>query len=176
LAFELEDDLGFLIARTHRAMRRWLTSRLESMGVTYKQFRVLNALGKEENVSQTALAERLDRDKTSLARMLGRMERAGLISRCADPVDSRVNRIKLTTKGRHQHSGVTPHRDLGLSRATEGLTEEEVKELKKLLNVIYRNMSPCGSKRHYNEEMRIRKHDDRDDTSEQDVGPGPDQR
>lgn len=141
MAVELEDDLGFLIARTHRAMRRWLTSRLKAMGITFKQFRVLNALGEEENVSQTALAERLDMDKSSLARMLGRMERAELISRCADPADSRVNRVKLTRKGRHLQSRVTPQRDLGLSRATEGLTEGEVKELKRLLNVIYRNMT-----------------------------------
>jgi DNA-binding MarR family transcriptional regulator len=122
-------------------MRRWLTSRLKAMRITFKQFRVLNALGEEENVSQTALAERLDMDKSSLARMLGRMEKAGLISRCADPADSRVKQVKLTAKGRHLQSRVMPHRDLGLSRATEDLTEGEVKELKRLLNVIYRNMS-----------------------------------
>ncbi|UCC65554.1 MAG: MarR family transcriptional regulator [Anaerolineae bacterium] len=141
MAFDLEDDLGFLIARTHRAMRRWLTSRLEAMGITFKQFRVLNALGEEENVSQTALAERLDMDKSSLARMLDRMEKAGLISRCADLADSRVNRVRLTRKGRHLQSRVTPQRDLGLSWATEGLTGGEVKELKRMLNVIYRKMS-----------------------------------
>jgi DNA-binding MarR family transcriptional regulator len=75
LAFQLEDDLGYLMARTHRAMRRWLMAQLEPLGITYEQFKVLNALCEKENVSQVALADRVNMDKTSLARMLNRMER-----------------------------------------------------------------------------------------------------
>jgi len=146
LAFKLEGDLGFLIARTHRAMRRWLASRLEPLGITYKQFKALNALCKQENLSQIVLADRLQMDKTSLARMLCRMERAGLIHRQADEKDSRVNRIRLTTKGRHLALQVAPERDLGLSLATEGLSEKEIEELKRLLNQVYHNMSQTSKR------------------------------
>lgn len=141
MAFRLEDDLGFLVARTHRAMRRWLMARLAPTGITYQQFKVLNALCEEENVSQAELAERVQMDKTSLARMLDRMEAAGLIERRGDPKDSRLKRIVLTDKGRRLQSQVTPHRDLGLRTAALGMSTKEVEELKRMLGKVYRNMS-----------------------------------
>jgi DNA-binding MarR family transcriptional regulator len=136
---QMEDNLGFLLARTHRAMRRSLVSLLEPTGITYEQFRVLNALCEEEDVSQVDLADRVNADQTSLARMLGRMESAELISRTVDAADSRVNRIMLTDKGRYLFSQIAPQRDQALSLAVQDLGEKEVVELKRLLNRIYEN-------------------------------------
>jgi DNA-binding MarR family transcriptional regulator len=138
----LENDLGFLLARTQRAMRRSLMSLLEPTGITYEQFRVLNALCEEEDVSQVDLADRVNADQTSLARMLGRMEGAGFISRTVDAADSRVNRITLTDKGRHLAKQMAPQRNQALGLAVRGLREEEVSELKRLLNQIYENTGP----------------------------------
>jgi DNA-binding MarR family transcriptional regulator len=139
--FTLEDDFGFLLARTHRAMRRWLATRLAPLNITYEQFKVINALCEEEDLSQTDLADRADMDKTSLARMLDRMQRAQLIRRREDPDDCRINRITLTAEGRRLALQVMPHRDLGLRQATEGMTAQEVGHLKRMLNLVYRNMS-----------------------------------
>jgi DNA-binding MarR family transcriptional regulator len=71
MALRLEDDLGFLLARAHRAMRRWLMARLDLFGITYEQFVVLTYLWHEANISQSELARRAFMDKTSLTRMLG---------------------------------------------------------------------------------------------------------
>jgi DNA-binding MarR family transcriptional regulator len=140
VAFRLDEDLGFLVARTHRTMRRWIMARLAPLGITYEQFKVLNALCQEENVTQAEMADRVQIDKSSLARMLTRMEAAGLISRHGDPADSRLKRICLTDRGRRLALRVAPYRDLGLRRAAQGMSEEEVKELKRLLVVVFRNM------------------------------------
>lgn len=137
----LDDDLGFLMARTYRAMRRWLVARLEPLGLTYKQFQLLNALSEEGNVSQTELATRANMDATALARMLVRMERADLVWRTQDPVDARVNRVRLTEEGRALRARVIPYRNHGLSLAVQGLTEEEVQALKDFLNRIHANMN-----------------------------------
>jgi len=42
--YKLENDLGFLLARTRRAMRRWLMSKLDPLGITYEQFTLLTHL------------------------------------------------------------------------------------------------------------------------------------
>jgi DNA-binding MarR family transcriptional regulator len=141
----LEDDLGFLLARTYRAMRRWLVARLAPPGVTYKQFQVLNALCEKDNLSQVDLAERVNMDQTSLARMLVRMEHAELVRRTSDTADARVNRVSLTQRGRQLSRRVLPERRRGLEQATCGLSEEEVEELKRLLNQVYRNMGRVDS-------------------------------
>jgi DNA-binding MarR family transcriptional regulator len=140
VAFRLADDLGFLVAQTHRAMRRWITAQLAPSGITYQQFKVLNALCQEENVPQAVMADRVQMDKTSLARMLSRMEAADLIVRHRDASDSRLKRIVLTAKGRRLQEQVAPHRDLGLRRAIRGLTDKEVEDLKRLLIKVHRNM------------------------------------
>jgi DNA-binding MarR family transcriptional regulator len=134
-----EEDLGFLLARAYRAMRRRLMSELEPLGVTYEQFRVLIALCEQDYVAQVTLATSVAADKTSLARMLGRMEGAGLVSRETDPDDSRVHRVRLTEKGREMQGQVIPRRDRALRAAVEGLNGEEVSELKRMLNEIYGN-------------------------------------
>ena len=137
----LEQDLGFLLARTQRAMRRWLMARLEPIGLTYEQFRVLNALCEEDTVSQATLAERACMDVTSLARMLDRMEHAGLIRRETSPSDSRINLVVLTDKSRALAGRFGPVRDQGLERATEGLAEKEVRQLRNALNAVFNNMN-----------------------------------
>jgi DNA-binding MarR family transcriptional regulator len=141
MAFRLEEDLGFLIARTHWAMRRWLMSQLEPLGLTYEQFRVLNALCEEDTVSQVALAGRANMDVTSLARMLERLENAGLIQRETSPDDSRINLVVLTENARRLAAQFTPIRTFGLEAATEGLSAKEVVEFRRMLNVVFENMS-----------------------------------
>lgn len=142
MAFRRDDDLGFLVAQTHRTMRRWITARLAPLGITYEQFRVLNSLCEKEMVTQTEMASRVQMDKTSLARMLSRMEAADLIDRRRDPQDSRLKRIYLTAKGRRLQGQVTPYRELGLRTAAQGMSEKEVQELKRLLGMVFRNMKP----------------------------------
>ena len=142
MAFRRDEDLGFLVAQTHRTMRRWITARLAPLGITYEQFRVLNSLCEKEMVTQTEMASRVQMDKTSLARMLSRMEAADLIDRRRDPQDSRLKRIYLTAKGRRLQGQVTPYRELGLRTAAQGMSEKEVQELKRLLGMVFRNMKP----------------------------------
>jgi DNA-binding MarR family transcriptional regulator len=140
MAQRLEGDLGFLLARAHRAMRRWLLSQLDPLGVTYEQFVVLAHLWDEANLSQSELAQRAFLDKSSLARILRRMERAGLVSREPDATDARMNRVNLTSRGRNLQSQIEPLRDEGLRQAVEDLDEEEVRELGRLLDHIHMNM------------------------------------
>jgi DNA-binding MarR family transcriptional regulator len=141
MALRLEDDLGFLLARAHRAMRRWLMARLDLFGITYEQFVVLTYLWHEANISQSELARRAFMDKTSLARMLRRMEDAGLLYRTSDASDARVNRVHLTSLGRDLQGKIDPLRSEGLQKATQSLSKEEVKGLKRLLNHIYMNIN-----------------------------------
>ena len=141
MAHRLESDLGFLLARAHRAMRRWLLPQLSPLGVTYEQFVVLTHLWHEADLSQNELAQRAFMDKTSLARILGRMEQAGLVHRQPDETDARVNRVNLTPQGRGLQSEIEPLRDEGLRKAIGDLDQEEVRELRRLLDRIYRNVN-----------------------------------
>ena len=116
-------------------------SQLAPLDITYEQFVVLTRLWHKSDLSQTELADEIFVDKSSLARMLHRMEEAGLIRRDIDETDSRVHLVNLTPAGRALEDEVSPLRAKGLSQAARGLSEEEVSELKRMLNQIFHHIS-----------------------------------
>jgi MarR family transcriptional regulator for hemolysin len=133
----LVDDLGFLIARTDRTMRGYLFRRLKRLGVTFEQFQVVIGLCEGDDIPQHVLADRMSLEPSSMARLLRRMECAGLVVRVEDEVDSRVRRVRLTDQGRSLLEGMIAIREETLSEVLECLTEKEVHEFKRLLNTIF---------------------------------------
>lgn len=138
----LEDDIGYLLARTHRSMRHALIARLEPLGITYPQFQVLNALCEQDGISQTVIAQKVNMNPSVLARILDRMERAGLIERVEDPEDLRAKRVMVTARGCALQAEFAPQRDAVLMQAITGMADEEVRGLKQRLNTIYDNVQP----------------------------------
>ena len=55
-----------------------------------------------------ALAERLDIERTAMGKMLGFLERAGLINNYPSPVDGRSRLVGLTEEGRRRHAEASP--------------------------------------------------------------------
>jgi len=133
----LEQDLGFLMRRTFQAMKRRLLQRLQPLGITFDQFRVLVWLLEGDNIPQKTLAQRVAMDPPAMARMLRRMERDGLIARRRDNRDARVQRVTLTDKGRILRGQVALVRLASLNDTLACLSPKEVKELTRLLNALY---------------------------------------
>jgi len=79
-----------------RTMRRHFGRRARTMGFTQGQWRVLWQLDRNEGISQAGLADILEMQPISLARVLERMESSGLIRREPDPEDRRALKLFLT--------------------------------------------------------------------------------
>jgi len=134
----LEDDLGFLIARTHRAMRGYLVHRLGSLGATFEQYQVLMSLSEGDHIPQHVLAGRMSLEPSSMTRMLHRMEKSGLVTRIEDETDSRVRLVVLTSEGRGLLEPLAAIRDECFDEVLQDLREAEgVEELKRLLNLVF---------------------------------------
>lgn len=77
------------------------------------------------------------------------MEKNGLIVRKSQDKDARLKRIAMTEPARVQHAKVEEHMQYMDRRMLQGLTEEEVSELYRLLGRILDNLeqmeSECGS-------------------------------
>jgi MarR family transcriptional regulator for hemolysin len=79
-----------------RTFRRAFDRRARALGYTQSQWRVLFALSKVQGTSQAGLADKLEMQPIALARILERMEAAGLVERQPDPVDRRAVKLSLT--------------------------------------------------------------------------------
>jgi DNA-binding MarR family transcriptional regulator len=91
-----QDSLGFLLADVSRLMRRAFQQRLEGSSLTLAQARALVYVGRHEDVRQVDLADMLEVQPITLARLIDQLANAGLVERRADPADRRAYRIFLT--------------------------------------------------------------------------------
>lgn len=67
--------------------------------LTPRQLAVLIAVAQNEGVSQTALVDRTGIDRSTLAEMVRRMQRKGLLQRRRRKEDARAYAVKLTDEG-----------------------------------------------------------------------------
>ncbi len=90
------EGIGFLVADIARLMRRAFQARLGGSTVTYAQARTLVYLARNEGIRQVDLAELLEVQPITLARLVDQLADAGLVERRADPADRRAYRLHLT--------------------------------------------------------------------------------
>jgi DNA-binding MarR family transcriptional regulator len=92
--------IGFLISDVSRLLRRIYDRRVEHLGLTRAQWRVLVQLHRREGCSQTELASILEIEKPTLGGLIDRLEAKGWVERRVDPGDLRARRIVLTERVR----------------------------------------------------------------------------
>ncbi|CUS25539.1 MarR family transcriptional regulator [Paucilactobacillus oligofermentans DSM 15707 = LMG 22743] len=107
------------------------------------QDRVLAVLAKENNLTQSYLAEILDLRPSSLAELLKKMENSGDIIRIEDDQDKRVKHIQLTTQGKSKTSKLASSKKSNASDTfLTGLDDQQQVELRDALGKIIAGWSP----------------------------------
>lgn len=96
----LRREFIYQMVETARLMRNHVDHRAREHGTTRAQWGVLARLRRQEGLNQAALAEQMELQPISLARLLDRLQSQGLIERRADPSDRRAYRLYLTAPGR----------------------------------------------------------------------------
>ena len=78
-----------------------------NIDITSEQFAVLVVLWYQDGISQKEISEKLNRDKTTITRVLMNMKKSKLIKQVTDAEDNRSNLVYLTAKGKEvQKAGV----------------------------------------------------------------------
>ncbi len=85
-----------LINQYARVMAKQVDERLRPLGVTASQLPVLVALKGGGQLTQKELAETAGVEQPSMAQLLARMERDGLVRREPSPTDGRSSLVSLT--------------------------------------------------------------------------------
>ena len=116
---------GHLISLAARGFARLSEARLKPLGFGVGHLPVLVALQGGQAGTQRDLARFARIEQPSMAQMLERMERDGLISRKADPADGRSHRITLTDAARRRLPEACAVLFQGNRDALDGFTDEE---------------------------------------------------
>jgi DNA-binding MarR family transcriptional regulator len=93
----------FSMARAHRALA---ASGLADLGLFPNQEILLLQLGAGDGLSQKTLAATLRVSHVTMAKMVGRLEKAGLVERTTSELDRRISLVHLTRSGRAVQSKI----------------------------------------------------------------------
>lgn len=136
---------GHLISLAARGFARLSEARLNPLGFGVGHLPVLVALQDGQIGSQRDLARFARIEQSSMAQMLARMERDGLIHRVPDPADGRSSRISLTENARTRLPDASATLLQGNREALSGFTDEEAAQLVALLTRLIANLDRAAS-------------------------------
>ncbi|MFJ6699890.1 MarR family winged helix-turn-helix transcriptional regulator [Streptomyces sp. NPDC091272] len=123
-----------------RVLARLNDRRLRPLGLAFGQVPVLAALGQAEALPQKELVKLARIEQPSMAQLLARMERDGLVLRTPSEQDRRVSMVSLTATGRAALPRVRSALFETNSRALRGFSEQEVDALQGLLDRLLANL------------------------------------
>ncbi len=97
--------LPILLRRAWYGLNQAFRRRIAHLGITPDQFTALRTLleHEEEGLVQSELTKLMASDPNTIASLVERMEKAGLVARKTDEEDRRANRIFLKSLGRDKY-------------------------------------------------------------------------
>lgn len=91
-----------LLRRAWYGLNQAFRRRIAHLRITPDQYTVLRTLAEQPGLTQQELTRRMTSDPNTVASLVRRMERAGLLSRTPDARDRRARRLELEPAGRRQ--------------------------------------------------------------------------
>src|SRR6185369_10730145 len=134
--YDPERSFGMLIGDLSRMLRRNFNRHIRDSGVTQSQWQALAFLRRWEGINQAALADLMEVQPISLARLIDRMEAAGWVERRPDPNDRRAVRLFLTEKAQPILANMRAAGTLFQEQALAGVSADERLQLISLLGRI----------------------------------------
>jgi DNA-binding MarR family transcriptional regulator len=130
----LARSLGFKLRLSGQRLGAGLQRAFLAHGydLTAEQWSLLSVLWEQEGVSQVELARRVGKNRHTITRMLGVMEKQGWIHRLPDASDRRCRRVHLTRAGRDLQPILTPITLDYTRKAFAALNPRELRELENL--------------------------------------------
>jgi DNA-binding MarR family transcriptional regulator len=134
---------SYWINRTSRVVLRLNDARLRVLGFGVSQMPVLQALQDGGARSQKELARVARIEQPTMAEMLGRMERDGIVERAPNPDDGRGSLISLTRRSKARWSKAKAALIEGEAVSLAGFSDDEKRLLISMLQRIVNNLEPA---------------------------------
>lgn len=124
----------------YRGFGRIVDAQLRGLGFAMGQLPVLVALKHGQALPQSELARLARVEQPSMAQLLNRMERDGLVQRSPDPADGRSRLVSLTAQARRQLPHARAVMQATTSAATAGFSAAELEQLQALMQRLNANL------------------------------------
>ena len=120
---------------------------MHAAGLTPRQYAVLLTVSQNEGLSQTGLVNMTGIDRSTLADIIRRMLRKGLLSRRRTKQDARAYAVKLTAKGKESLTSAMPAATSADKRILAALPSKKRTEFLENLTVIVEKINNLSEKK-----------------------------
>ncbi|QCJ44265.1 MarR family transcriptional regulator [Bacillus sp. S3] len=141
MKYEPLNNIGVMIHAVDLDITKFVNDKLKAIQLTNEQNLLMALLWEREGISQNEMAAKLNKDKAGIARMISTLEKKGYIRRKSCPNDKRSVEVYLTEEGRKLGDDVIPINKNIIQALNNGMTEEEIGELRRLLMKIRGNVN-----------------------------------
>jgi MarR family transcriptional regulator, transcriptional regulator for hemolysin len=135
------EHVGYLIGDVSRMLRTVYDRRVEPLGLTRAQWRVLARISRIEGCTQTELAAELEIEKPTLGKLIERLEEKEWVKRRPDENDARTKRVFLTKRAGPVLNEMFSLADDVLDAAIAGLSRKEADQLNAALLQVKSNLT-----------------------------------
>jgi DNA-binding MarR family transcriptional regulator len=142
-----QPSVGFLLHDAARLLRRRFNRRVSQLGLTQAQWQLLAYLSRQEGLRQAQIADYLEMQPISVARLVDRMETNGWIERRPDPEDRRAVNLYITAKAEPILEKMWEHAAVSRTEAFAGISKADQDKLFDILSRMRENLcGPCPYK------------------------------
>ncbi|EHS50026.1 transcriptional regulator, MarR family [Rhizobium sp. PDO1-076] len=138
----LDDILGFHLRMANVAIYQDYSAAMCDIGLTQKQFAVLELIAANPRVSQIDIANQLSMDRATMMALVNRLEARKLIERKPSAVDRRRQELLMTTDGLALIGQARTIQQQHELRFTARFTPEELQVFVEGLKRIYADIIP----------------------------------
>ncbi|MGD9868808.1 MAG: MarR family winged helix-turn-helix transcriptional regulator [Hyphomicrobiales bacterium] len=144
---KLEDSAIHLLHRAGQCAHDIFSGNMDGSGLTPRQFAVLLTVSQNEGLSQADLVERTGIDRSTLADIMRRILRKGLIRRTRTREDARAYSVKLTEGGARVLEKALPAALGSDQRVLKALPAEKRKDFLAALSTIVTALEQDAARR-----------------------------
>jgi DNA-binding MarR family transcriptional regulator len=106
--YDLKASPSHLLHRAQQFAADRFAAAVGGDSITQRQFAVLVGVAAQEGLTQTDLVKSTGIDRSTLAELVARMTKNGVLKRARAKTDARANTVSLTPKGRALYSRMLP--------------------------------------------------------------------
>ena len=135
-------DIISLIAKIREKTNRFIVLEMSKNGINdivTSHGDIIYALLKNQRLTMAEIAEKIDRDKSTVTALVDKLVRLGYVTKKRDTQDTRVVYVSLTDKGIELKPIFETVSNDVLYTFYNGISEKEKEELLRILTKIYNN-------------------------------------
>lgn len=140
MKYSVSDIVSVFIHESDLFITNYVKNKLAPLNLAPMQSLIVLLLCEKDGLNQNELAEKLNKDKTNIARMVFNLKQKGLIERISDEHDRRSLRVYLTEKGKEIGKSVVLLTEEFNEMICKGISDEELMEVKRILSKMCANL------------------------------------